>query len=285
MKYISLIVVAFDSNEDIQMLIDSIEFDPDFSVDLFLFYNDGATSYKLYSPDWIHIHEFSENYNVGFSAANNHLIRVQERGDYFIVINPDIEFNLTSIYQICRESDNYPVPVALSPILLRSYNLSSKHIQVDSAGISVTWFGRFYDVLSGRYFRSLEDLGRSAESQKFLALCGAFILFNKSGFDLLSKVLFDEKFFVYKEDIDLSFRLRAAGVQLVRRTDLFVIHRRGWKSRSNVSIFTKSQSLRGDWILFKRYAKVFNFLFWLSFLISKQIVLSLERFLHRLLKT
>lgn len=54
-------------------------------------------------------------------------------------------------------------------------------------------------------------------------LCAASVLVRLSA--LARTGLFDERFFLYWEDVDLSFRLRGAGLRLVVATDAVVRHR------------------------------------------------------------
>ncbi len=65
--------------------------------------------------------------------------------------------------------------------------------------------------------------------------------------------VFDPNFFMYKEDIDLSLRLRAKGWRLMLWPKLLCYHGRGWQGRRRMPMNTKYLSSRNELRLCLRY--------------------------------
>jgi GT2 family glycosyltransferase len=67
--------------------------------------------------------------------------------------------------------------------------------------------------------------------------------------------VFDEAFFMYKEDVDLSSRLLAAGRRVVFDSDLVVHHCRGLqRERRARPAWVRRQSLDNDWRLWRKHS-------------------------------
>lgn len=58
--------------------------------------------------------------------------------------------------------------------------------------------------------------------------------------------IFDASFFMYKEDIDLSLRLRAKGWRIVLAPELLCHHGRGWQGRRTASYRARYLSVRNE---------------------------------------
>ena len=62
-------------------------------------------------------------------------------------------------------------------------------------------------------------------------ISGAFMMIKKAVFDITGG--FDEQFFMYAEDIDLSFRIREAGYQNFYLSNTTIIHFKGESTRKD----------------------------------------------------
>ena len=130
---------------------------------------------------------------------------------------------------------------------------------IDSGGIKKTWYGRYYDFYQGKKAQDFKKLyNREYES----LICGAFMFCRKKAFieRMESSGIWDESFFIYKEDIELSLYTKSQGWRLMIFPEYSAFHCRGWnKSRSNVSEFSIRESIKGDWILFRKNQSLLNF--------------------------
>ena len=213
MKSIALLIVAYHSQSDLIRLLSTIKYNRNFIVNVYVYHNDKIENYQLPEKPWLKIYQLGGTGNFGFAFANNRLIENVQKNDYYFILNPDIEFNPTSVYELCQSLIDITKPMLAYPILLRSYDEKSNEVIFDSAGIAKTWYGRFYDIASNdKFFVGGMAKFTHSDDVDIVGVCGACMIFNQAGSDLLSKLKFDECFFLYKEDIDLCIRLRDKGV-------------------------------------------------------------------------
>lgn len=171
--------------------------------------------------------------NVGFCQGNNlGMARVDATVHYVLFLNPDAFLTTSFIEKACavmEEEANSKVG-ALSGILL-GYAMENHQPsgRIDSTGIFRTWYGRWYDRGQGDDVVSSRKIYKHREEVP--ALCGALMFCRLEALQktaLAPNVVMDPEFFMYKEDIDLSLRLRRQGWSLLFVPELEVYHCRGW---------------------------------------------------------
>jgi GT2 family glycosyltransferase len=220
------------------------------------------------------------NSNMGFSYANNFgYQKISEFSKYVLFLNPDAFVNenlLNNLYSFMEKKDNEKIAIC-SPLLL-SYSINKdKQLEtIDSAGISKSWYGKFFDKNQGEKFLYNENQSINKKN----LICGAFMFCRKSSLEknLRNSKVWDEKFFMYKEDIDLSLHLKSNGMDLAILNNYFAYHCRGWiKKRFDVSSFSIKHSLYGDWlILSKNYYPIYNQILHFLYLCIKSIFIYFE---------
>ena len=177
--------------------------------------------------------------NLGYSVGNN--LGAQpyiDRADYIVFLNPDAflppEFlaQLNSLLE-ARRAEKIGV---LGP-RLRRYNLSAgQETQViDTTGIFHRWHGRWFDRAQGE----IDDGRYAGETLEIVpAICGAAMICSTEALratQLSPGEYFRASFFMYKEDIELSLRIRERGFQVVYAGHLLAHHCRGWQSRRKMA--------------------------------------------------
>lgn len=153
----------------------------------------------------------SDNVQVrGFGANHNQAFKDCDT-EYFCVINPDIEFTSYPFHQLVSALSNddsglaYPSQVDGSNVLL-----DFKRELVSPLAIAQRHLlGQRYEVQSNKPVHWVS---------------GAFMFFKSSVFRQLGG--FDERYFMYCEDVDICLRIRLAGYELAR-ADTTVIHHAG----------------------------------------------------------
>lgn len=170
--------------------------------------------------------------NVGFSKANNQAID-QAKGAYVLVINPDTITSADTIYKVITFMDAHQKAGGLG---VRMINAQGKYLQESKRGLPTpmaaftkfTGLSKLFPhskVLNKYYMGWINEF----ETAKVDVLAGAFMLLRNSA---LKKVgLFDESFFMYGEDIDLSYRLTLAGYENYYFADTYIIHFKGQSTR------------------------------------------------------
>jgi GT2 family glycosyltransferase len=156
---------------------------------------------------------FIENHeNVGFSKANNQAI-AQAKGEYILLLNPDTVIGESALANVCRFMDENPCAGAVGVKMLDG---SGKFLPESKRGFPSPWNSfckmsglahlfphvRTFDGYHVRYF---DENGCHAVD----VLAGAFMMLRRKALDITG--LLDEHFFMYGEDIDLSYRINQSG--------------------------------------------------------------------------
>ena len=151
-------------------------------------------------------------HNLGFARANNHAIR-QSNGEYILLLNPDTLVGEDTIRHGLAFMDSHPGAGALGTRMLNSDGTVAKESR---RGIPspMTAFYKMSGLCS--LFPQHRRLGRYylgwlswKEPARIEVISGAYCLLRRQALEETG--LLDEDFFMYGEDIDLSYRLLKAG--------------------------------------------------------------------------
>lgn len=199
---------------------------------------DGSLEYLLPKFPWVNF--IGSPSNVGFAKANNIALQ-QCKGDYVLYLNPDTIIPENSL-QDCLDflSSNKTVGAAGVRMIDGSGNfLPESKRAFPSPVVS------FYKLsgLSALFPKSavfnkyalgnLSDI----ELHEVDVLCGAFFMAERKLLNDLNG--FDEAFFMYGEDIDLSYRIQKAGKKLFYLGTTNIIHFKGESSLSDDRVYVK----------------------------------------------
>lgn len=169
--------------------------------------------------------------DIGFCRANNlamnHLLPLT---DYVFFLNPDAMISSSFLEEAIAYMEN-PVNQQVGAL---TGKLLGYHIEkncptgrYDSTGIFHKWYGKWYDRGQGEFVRHHPY----NKQESIPAICGAVYFCRKAALDtifLRGNEVFDSTFYMYKDDIDLSLRLRAKGWDLKYLPSLLAYHCRGW---------------------------------------------------------
>lgn len=192
------------------------------------------------------------NENIGFSAANNIGIRraLKNDPDYFLIINPDVKLPekwLSKVKQVIDDIKFSNVGVFTVPLLGYDFENGKPSGLIDSLGIRHSWYGKWFDILQGQ---NVSKLNVSAQPHEVQAACGALMLIHKDAVnELLNQdgYVFNESYFMYKEDIELSIRVRKIDKKIIMIPSTPAFHCRGWATkRKKVAYWARLQSARNE---------------------------------------
>jgi len=171
--------------------------------------------------------------NVGFCKGNNiGVSKVQKEADYVLFLNPDAFLTPSFLEEAIRflELPENGDVGALTGLML-GFDIAKNKTsgKVDSSGVFRNWYGKWHDrhqgdSLNAHSYTKIENVP---------AICGALFLCRRSALEMVQlgkNMVFDPTFYMYKEDIDLSVRLRKAGWRLVFNPQLIAHHCRGWQN-------------------------------------------------------
>lgn len=200
--------------------------------------------------------------NLGFAAAYNKLIKTaDEKGaEYFLMLNPDILLEKESLKYLLEALVVNKGAASASPKLYYWDFLALKKTKkIDSLGICLRPGLRFYDLGQGEI-----DTGRY-DNYSILGPSGAMALFIMKALKeiKIDDQYFDERFFMYKEDCDLAYRLKRAGYSSVLVPSAIAYHHRSisikkniwqtWQNWQKRSRLTRSWSFVGQHLLFIKH--------------------------------
>ncbi len=166
--------------------------------------------------------------NVGFSRANNQAIR-QSQGEYVLLLNPDTIVEDDTFRKVIAFMDAHPDAGGLG---VKMIDGKGNFLPESKRGLP-TPVVAFYKIFGlskifpksrifGRYHLGFLDRDQIHEVD---ILSGAFMLMRKSVLDKTG--LLDETFFMYGEDIDLSYRINLAGYKNYYYPETRIIHYKG----------------------------------------------------------
>jgi len=197
--------------------------------------------------------------NIGFSAANNIGIEcsLEFESDYFLLINPDVflpDSWLKNVLEVIGDSQDSNVGIFTVPLLGYDFEKDKPTGLIDSLGISHTWFGRWFDVSQGD---SVAVLNKELPPYDVPAACGALMLIHR---DIIQELLdkdgyvFNESYFMYKEDIELSLRVTRLNKKIMMIPSAPVFHCRGWaKNRANSPCWARRLSALNELKMHLKY--------------------------------
>jgi GT2 family glycosyltransferase len=159
---------------------------------------------------WVTFMENAEN--MGFARANNVAIR-QCRGEYVLLLNPDTVIGEESLRTLCFFMDERREAGAAGVKML---NGNGAFLPESKRSFPTPWVS--FCKLSGlsglfprsKVFARYSLLYKSADKRHRVdVLSGAFMFLRREALDKAG--LLDESFFMYGEDVDLSYRLALSG--------------------------------------------------------------------------
>lgn len=174
------------------------------------------------------VHLIANKGNPGFSIANNQAIR-QSGGEYVLLLNPDTVVEENTFRDCIGFMDAHPQAGGLG---VRMIDGSGKFLPESKRGFPSPWVAFCKTVGLSRLFPRSKlfnhyHLGYldEHETHEVEVLAGAFMLLRRS---VLEEVgLLDEAFFMYGEDIDLSYRIIKAGYRNYYFPGTTIIHYKG----------------------------------------------------------
>lgn len=166
--------------------------------------------------------------NLGFSKANNQAIRIA-KGEYILLLNPDTVVEEDSFQKIVEFMDKTPDAGGLG---VKMIDGKGRFLPESKRGLPTPevafWkmfgFSRLFPRSKrfGQYHLGYLDNNQIHEVD---VLAGAFMLLRR---ETLAKVgLLDEDYFMYGEDIDLSYRITKGGYKNYYFPETTILHYKG----------------------------------------------------------
>jgi GT2 family glycosyltransferase len=171
--------------------------------------------------------------NRGFAAAVNQGLSTCASGSYVLVLNPDTRFSMDSLGPLTGFMESNPDTAACGPAVIgRDGQLQRGCRRREPSAWGMLCRSLALDrlfpasrVFAGHLYGNIPpDINQPVDS-----LSGSFMLIRRAALDRVG--LFDERFFMYAEDLDWCRRARQAGWKLYFIPSVEVLHLRAVSSR------------------------------------------------------
>jgi len=225
--------------------------------------------------------------NSGFSKANNQAIKISA-GKYILLLNPDTVVEDDTFRKVIDFMEKTPDAGGLGVKMIDGKGNflpeSKRGLPTPTVAFyKIFGFSRFFpkSKVFGKYHLGYLDKDKVHEVD---VLSGAFMLLRKSVLDVIG--LLDEDFFMYGEDIDLSYRITQAGYKNYYFPETRIIHYKGESTKKGsvnyVLVFYNAMIIFARKHFSRKNASLFSFLIRLAVYFRAFIAL-LNRFAARAL--
>ena len=195
--------------------------------------------------------------NIGFAAGNNVAINeFRHQTEYFALINPDLILTpnwIDGAIRVFRGDEDECVGIVSSPTLGIDIDTEIPTGRWDALGTYRRPFGRWKEL--GK-FRDVCDVALPDRPYEPDALLGALMFFRSKILETgcCSSGFFDARLFTFKEDVEVSLRVRKSGYKLIMVPSLVAYHCRGWpRRRLDAPYWARCASSRNDAIISARH--------------------------------
>jgi GT2 family glycosyltransferase len=209
---------------------------------------------------------FEATPNLGYAAAANRLLAEAERSwpaaDFYLLLNPDIELDVDFAAILTDAMTAEPAIALAGGKLLRPGRKT-----IDSAGIRLPAHRRPRDRGS-----EMPDGGEWDRREYVFGASGAAMMLRRAALaDLaLDGEIFDEDFFAYHEDTDLSWRAGRLGWRVLYEPAATGIHGRGWQraGRASVPVAIRRHSFKNHYLQLIKNERLADFITHLPVLLA-----------------
>lgn len=172
--------------------------------------------------------------NLGFTKANNQGI-VLAKGRYVLMLNPDTEIMPDALHSLLEYADAHPDVGVIGPKLV----FPDGSVQSSRRRFPTLLTGCLESTVLQRYFPDHPALERyyvldapDDEIQEVDWVVGACMLVRHEVIDRVGA--FDERFFMYSEELDWCYRIKRAGWKVVYFPASQVVHHEAKSSEQNL---------------------------------------------------
>lgn len=183
------------------------------------------------------IHVFPQIRNLGFARANNFAYQ-NSAGEYILLLNPDTEVQPGALEKMTEYLDSHGNAGILGPRLRGPDGTTQPSVRrfpgLWAGGLTLTGLHRL--IRPRRYLMDDFDYSREGVVDQVM---GAALLTRRSLIERLG-LLFDEKFWLWYEEVDFCLRAKNAGYAAVYFPGAAVMHR-GAASFAQISIYERKK--------------------------------------------
>lgn len=268
---LSVIIVNYNVKHFVEQCLHSVfNASKNLKVEVFLVDNNSVDgSVAFVQSKFPQVKLIANKTNTGFAVANNHAIR-ESSGKYILLLNPDTVVQEDTFEKTLKFMNEHPDAGGLG---IKMVDGKGNFLPESKRGLPTPSVA-FYKIFGlsklfpgskkfGQYHLTYLDKNKDHIVD---VLSGAFMLLRKEALDKVG--LLDETFFMYGEDIDLSYRITQQGYKNYYFSGSSIIHYKGESTKKSsvnyVFVFYKAMAIFAKKHFTSGNAKMFGFLIHLA---------------------
>lgn len=276
MKNIAIVILNWNGASMLRKFLPSVL---KFSQEAEVIVADNASkddSLKVMESEFPEVKTIVLDKNYGFAEGYNQALR-QVEAEYYLLLNSDVEVTEGWLRPMLSYMDAHPEVVACQPKLRCEWNRPMLEY-AGACGGYIDWLG--YPFCRGRVFNTVEeDLAQYDTVVPVLWATGAALMIRSKHYWEAGGL--DARFFAHQEEIDLCWRLRSRGYQIVCIPESVVYHVGGASLPKSNSRKTFLNFRNNMILLYKnlpddQLAYVMRWRFWLDALACVYFFLTLQ---------
>lgn len=264
---LSIIIVNWNTKDYLKKCLESIKQIPrDFLLEVIVIDNHSSdSSPEMVRREFPEIHLIVNSENAGFARANNQALEIAQ-GKYLLLLNSDTQVKADTLKKAVEFIERHPPAGVVGGKILNpdgSIQPSVRNFPTLGSQILLLLklhhlFPKFYPFK--KYFAQDFDYNLEQEVDQVM---GAFFMISKECMETVG--FFDEKFWLWFEEVDFCKRAKAKGFKIIYTPEFETIHARGQSFAKLKAL--KEQIIFNNSLLyyFKKHSNRFNYYLLLFF--------------------
>lgn len=249
MDLVSIIIINYNNKTYLKRCINSIIEQDYENIEIIFIDNqstDGSYEYMNLEYSGKNIEIIKNTINNGYAGAANQGIEISN-GNYIMIINPDIIMEkdfVEKLYSHISADEN--IGAITGKLLKYDFERNMKLNYIDSSGIDMYKSGKGVDRGQNEL-----DIGQYDETEQVFGVCGAAPMYSMKALKdvKIDNEYFDNDFFAYKEDVDLSWRLNLFGYKNIYYPNAVAYHGRAFGSaKKGIINFIKKRNEQSEFL-------------------------------------
>lgn len=238
---LSIIIVNYNSTNNTFKLIESIKIIKPIVGEIIVIDNNSSDIRKKTFGKKNNVYIIKNNKNLGFARAVNQGIKIS-KNKFILLLNPDtliIDDSIIKSFETVRKDKS----VGIIGGKIKKYNTNSYQLTATTKPNFLTAIFEFTNlkkIFPDNYFTNkfwIEKTNKINKITDVYSLCGAFMIIRKYLDDQIN--YFDERYFLYLEDLDFGLQTRKKGFRVVFDPRSQIEHIGGSSNTSKYNIVLK----------------------------------------------
>jgi len=230
----TIIIIGYNTRSYLKTCLDSVYCQTTRDIEIIYIDNnseDNSTEFIVEHYPKVKI--VQNNSNTGYAKAANQGIELSQ-GDYVMILNPDVilepDYTINSITALIK---NPKAAAVCGKNYKYDFDQGKKTNIIDTVGLVAFRSRRFLDNGSG-----LIDNNQFEKPTEVFGVSGNCAIFRKTALEdaKMGGEYFDHDFYMYKEDVDMCWRLRLFGWTFIYTPDAIAHHKRGTGVKNRLTL-------------------------------------------------